>query len=244
MSRPLAALEQLLERLIERPIDRLFGVRLETVRLQRRLERAMEEHRHSHRGRTSVPDRYRVLLNPADLAALLGAHPLLESEIAEALAGHARGRGWTLADRPRVVLRPNPAVRAGEATVVVDATDVDTLTADARDVPSLESTAVLGTQAGPRAVVVARAPGHPEQRAVVDLAPLRIGRATDNDLILADGRVSRHHGILSPGQGTLVYRDLDSANGTFLGGTRVGEVALGVGDVLRIGDSTLRIERG
>ena len=243
MSRPLASLEHLLERLIERPISQLFGVRLESVRLQRRLERAMGEGRRSRGRRTFVPDRYRVLLNPSDLTALLAAHPHLESEVAEALAGHARARGWTLAGRPRVTVRPNPAVAIGDVVVETQGADLDGPTADAFDAPPLEATAVLTVPAGPRAVLIARSPGALEQRCLVDSTPVRVGRADDNDLVLTDGRVSRHHGILSPGQGTLVYRDLDSANGTFLGPTRVGEVALGVGDVLRLGDSTVRVER-
>ena len=243
MSRPLAALEHLLERLIERPIGRLFHAPLEAVRLQRRLERAMGEHRLRRDGRTVVPDRYRVLIHPADLAALLAAHPRLEGEIAEALARHARGRGWTLADRPRVTVRPSPAVAQGDVSIATTAADPDAGLAGGFEAPALEATAVLSAVAGPRAILVAHSPGAPERRLVVDGAPVRVGRAGDNDLVLADGRVSRHHGVLSPGQGTLVYRDLDSANGSFLGSTRVGEVALGVGVVLRLGDSTLRIER-
>jgi hypothetical protein len=243
MSRPLAALEHMLERLIERPIGRLFHAPLEAVRLQRQLERTMGEHR-LRRGRgTVVPDRYRVLINPVDLAGLLAAHPRLEGEIAEALARHARGRSWTLAARPRVTIRPNPAVARGDVSITTAAADLDAEELGGFDAPALEATAVLSHLAGPRAVLVARAPGALEQRVVVDGAPVRVGRADDNDIVLHDGRVSRHHGVLSPGQGTLVYRDLDSANGSFLGATRVGEVALGVGDVLRLGDSTLRVER-
>jgi hypothetical protein len=243
MSRPLATLEQLLERLIERPIGRLFGVSLEAVRLQRRLERTMGEHRLRRDGRTVVPDRYRVMLHPPDLAALLATHPLLESEIAEALAAHARQRGWTLADRPRVTLRPSPAIGRGDVAVTATAADPEGWVTDGIDAPAFEATAVLGAVAGPRAILVAQAPGEPECRAVIELAPVRVGRAADNDLVLSDRRVSRHHGVLSPGQGTIVYRDLGSANGSFLGASRVGEVALGVGDVLRIGDSTVRVER-
>ncbi|MGH2408685.1 MAG: FhaA domain-containing protein [Candidatus Limnocylindrales bacterium] len=243
MSRPLASLEHLLERLIERPIGQLFGVRLEAVRLQRRLERVMGEQRRGRGRQTFVPDRYRVLLNPGDLTALLVAHPHLESEVAEALAVHARARSWTLAARPRVTVRPNAAVAVGDAVVETHGPDLDQAQADAFDAPAFEATAVLPVAAGPRALLIARSPGAPERRLVVEQEPVRLGRADDNDLVLADGRVSRHHGILSPGHGTLIYRDLDSANGTFLGSTRVGEVALGVGDVLRLGDSTVRIER-
>jgi hypothetical protein len=73
-------------------------------------------------------------------------------------------------------------------------------------------------------------------------ATLRVGRGRDNELVLADERVSRHHGQLTARRGVLVYADLDSTNGSFLNGTRVHEIVLGSGDVVRLGNSTLTIK--
>jgi len=42
--------------------------------------------------------------------------------------------------------------------------------------------------------------------------------------------------------GMLVYTDLGSTNGSYLNGGHVTEIALGPGDVLQVGSSTVTIE--
>ena len=71
---------------------------------------------------------------------------------------------------------------------------------------------------------------------------LLIGREADNDLVLDSPTVSRHHArlFLSPEGWRL--RDLQSRNGTIVGGVRQEEALLTPGDEFRIGDSILRIE--
>jgi hypothetical protein len=51
--------------------------------------------------------------------------------------------------------------------------------------------------------------------------PVAIGRDGSNDVELSDDRVSRHHAVLWAEDGQWRIRDLDSANGTFVGHTRV-----------------------
>ena len=64
----------------------------------------------------------------------------------------------------------------------------------------------------------------------------RIGRALDNDIVVSDASVSRHHASIEYRHGGFVVRDLGSQNGTWLAGQRVSEVPLGGGDALRLGD--------
>jgi len=68
-------------------------------------------------------------------------------------------------------------------------------------------------------------------------APTRIGRALDNDIVLGDASVSRHHASIEYRSGAFVLRDLGSQNGTWVGGKRVLEAPLGRGDALRLGDA-------
>lgn len=69
---------------------------------------------------------------------------------------------------------------------------------------------------------------------------LTIGRAPDNDLALVNEfMVSRHHAEIVQRDNQLVIRDLDSANGTWIGGRRVNEHALQPGDQLRLGNVEL-----
>lgn len=56
--------------------------------------------------------------------------------------------------------------------------------------------------------------------------PVAIGREPNNDVELADERVSRHHAVLWAEDGSWRVRDLDSANGTFIGYTRVTGIAV------------------
>jgi hypothetical protein len=51
--------------------------------------------------------------------------------------------------------------------------------------------------------------------------PIAIGREISNDVELADERVSRHHAVLWAENGVWHVRDLESANGTFVGHARV-----------------------
>lgn len=69
----------------------------------------------------------------------------------------------------------------------------------------------------------------------------RIGRAVDqNDIVLEDAQVSRHHARIERTDQNLTLVDPGSANGTFFNGHRIKEHQLKDGDVFSIGKYTLR----
>jgi FHA domain-containing protein len=78
----------------------------------------------------------------------------------------------------------------------------------------------------------------------INSAPLTLGRGGQNDLVL-DGdefASARHARIESRGDGVWV-QDLESTNGTYVNGARVtGAQRLDAGDVLRVGETDLRVE--
>jgi pSer/pThr/pTyr-binding forkhead associated (FHA) protein len=76
----------------------------------------------------------------------------------------------------------------------------------------------------------------------VDGSPLTIGRATDNAVVVADGRASRHHARIQARRGALVLTDLGSTNGTRVNGVPVTEVVLGQGDRIEIGRTVLLVD--
>jgi SARP family transcriptional regulator, regulator of embCAB operon len=68
--------------------------------------------------------------------------------------------------------------------------------------------------------------------------PTTLGRAIDNDIVVADASVSRHHAAIVPHNGGFALRDLASQNGTYVRGQRVSETRqLADGDDLRLGDA-------
>jgi cardiolipin synthase len=65
-----------------------------------------------------------------------------------------------------------------------------------------------------------------------------IGRAQENDIVITDALVSRHHAQITLDGGTCRITDLGSGNGTFLNGERItGSKCLRPGDVVRIAES-------
>ncbi len=73
---------------------------------------------------------------------------------------------------------------------------------------------------------------------------LRIGRASDNDLVVKDGRASRYHARLVAADGALAIEDLGSSNGTFVDGRRVQRALLEPNRVVTVGDTHLRVQDG
>ena len=91
----------------------------------------------------------------------------------------------------------------------------------------------------------------PRQRSGFDRAPsavlnlptrqLRIGRAPDNDVVVADLSVSRYHAELrKTSRGGYEIVDLDSHNGTYLNGQRVTVAPVTETDLIAIGPATFQ----
>ncbi|MCL6674853.1 FHA domain-containing protein, partial [Streptomyces panaciradicis] len=74
---------------------------------------------------------------------------------------------------------------------------------------------------------------------------MRIGRALENELVVSDLQVSRHHAEFhSTPDGRMEIRDLGSHNGTYVNGQPIakgGSQLLGPADVVGVGHSTFRI---
>jgi SARP family transcriptional regulator, regulator of embCAB operon len=72
-----------------------------------------------------------------------------------------------------------------------------------------------------------------------------IGRLEDNDIVLDDPKVSRHHAVIIDTGADFVINDLHSANGVEVRKKRIrGTGTLTDGDVIRIGDHRLTFEIG
>jgi ABC-type multidrug transport system ATPase subunit/pSer/pThr/pTyr-binding forkhead associated (FHA) protein len=74
---------------------------------------------------------------------------------------------------------------------------------------------------------------------------MRIGRTDDNDLVLSDLSVSKHHAELrKTSDGKYQIADLGSHNGTFVNGQRVTSATLSEKDIVGIGHATFRLTDG
>jgi two-component system, NtrC family, response regulator HydG len=107
-----------------------------------------------------------------------------------------------------------------------------------------DATEVVAPATGPavglRVVVSGVVPAPPPRS--IGPGGVTVGSGPDNDLVLDDRRVSRHHLRLSPHPGGVQVADLGSRNGTFLGRARIKQAVAQAGAVLEIADLRLAIE--
>jgi pSer/pThr/pTyr-binding forkhead associated (FHA) protein len=87
----------------------------------------------------------------------------------------------------------------------------------------------------------ALAPGSERE---LDSAPVTVGRAEENDLVLdSDEFASVKHARFEPRRDGVWLQDLESTNGTFVNGKKVIKPQkLSPGDVIRVGETDLRYE--
>src|SRR5262245_6659663 len=74
-----------------------------------------------------------------------------------------------------------------------------------------------------------------------DASEVLVGRASECDVVLLEGMVSRHHARFRVSGAALVVEDLGSTNGTFVNGERVRTRHLDEGDRVLIGTSILKV---
>ncbi len=77
---------------------------------------------------------------------------------------------------------------------------------------------------------------------VVAGAEYVIGRSPSADLVLEDGECSKRHALIYARADGFHIVDLESANGTFVGGERVRDAPISVGDEILVGKSPVRVQ--
>ncbi len=98
---------------------------------------------------------------------------------------------------------------------------------------------------GPKArLAVVSSPTLPQGRHLTLTEPTTVGRGPTSGLRLDhDDYVSSRHALITPSDNGVWLEDLGSTNGTFVNGAQVtSSRLLQAGDVIRIGDTQLRVE--
>lgn len=229
--------EALAERLVEGTFARLFAGHLRPLEVVTHLTRAMEDYQAiAPDGTPRAPTHYWVYLHPDDCSAVAGQQPALETELAQYVAELAAQAGLALDVTPVVHVVTDEHLTPREVRV------------DARWIPQ-EGTGVEKTREMERGETLRQAQGDAvadgsvphgrpflvlEGRRHVNLLQpvISIGRALDNDMIIEDSRVSRHHAQLRLRYGRYVLYDLGSSGGTQINGYPVEECVLHSGDVV------------
>jgi len=246
----LARLESFLERIFEAPAGRL-GARLQPVSLTKRIERAMDTNKTFRDEGVIVPNVYELHLHPADFATFSSYRGSLEDDLAHGVLARARHEQYTLVARPRVSILADPETPRGDVRVAANVIDDQgARIRDDRAILEPTDTVVFarpGFEVGPpdaagRAYLLVSTDGAEPVEFDLGGALISVGRASDNDVILDDPLVSRHHCQLKLQHGAYSLADLGSRNGSLVNGQAVSEVALGPGDLIRIGSTEIEFQ--
>jgi hypothetical protein len=208
-------IESWLERAVEGGARAVFRQRLQPIELAKAAARAMQRERLVGPEGFEVANAFTICLHPADLAELAGYRAGLEERIARYLTEFAEERGLVPVGEVTVSVVADPVVR--RRMVRVDAR-MDDLYAgpSTRPAPPVSATEPLpriqrGSSAPPSATALMLYLEDGRQVAMAN-GTLRIGRALDNDLVIADSRVSRYHAQIMRDGDQSVVRDLGSTN--------------------------------
>ncbi|MFL5370024.1 MAG: FHA domain-containing protein [Myxococcales bacterium] len=95
---------------------------------------------------------------------------------------------------------------------------------------------------GVSANFIVKAPSGLEKAYPMRQMTLTIGRSDQCDISVKDSSMSGRHAEIKKSDGDITIRDLGSANGIYLNGERIEEAELYDGDVLRLGQTSIRID--
>ncbi len=253
----IAQFEALAERLVEGTFARLFAGRPSSLEVATHLARAMEDYRdRAPRGEPQIPNHYWVYLCPDDCRALAADQQSLEAELARHVVEMAAQAGHPLPSEPMVHVASDDRLDSHDVRVEARwiSEEGDEI-ASTREMERAEGSVNedetdAGTENGNEteneyerqepAQMTEPPSGRPflileGKRHVNLLKPVvSLGRALDNDVILEDPRISRHHAQLRQRYGRYVLYDLGSSGGTLINGYPIEECVLHSGDVISL----------
>ena len=252
-------IEHRIESLVEGVFGRAFRTHVQPVELARKLAKEMDDGKTVSISRVYVPNEYTLYLAPADREQFEGYEDSLLTELCDYLSEHARREGYALMSTPRVLVEEDDDLEVGEFGIATRMAQPGRGTAAAapeiaQDEPG--ETRIYKAPAAPTEPVSA------EDAAALDLAhtpPVLvvdgkrheltggstvIGRSRECDITLSDPNVSRRHAEIRGEEGGHWIVDLESTNGVEVNGKRVPRAQLEHDDLVVLGTTELRFERG
>ena len=227
-------LEVRLEQMIEGAFAHLFGKRLRMHDLAIRLARAMEVNSRTVDAadrRPLAPNLYTFYVHPETHMALLENQPGLCDVLDQYVLELVAASHFRLDHPPAVKFLADAGLARSDVQVVA-----------AFQGEKHRSTGIMQ----PIKVYSAdHLPVNPQlivnETALISLeeAVINIGRGQENDIVIDDPYVSRHHLQIRLYRGTYLLFDVHSRSGTAINGVWVKERRLQSGDVIRIGRSQL-----
>lgn len=227
---PLLRFESLIRRLVEQPFVWLSGEAVDPFGLAGHLLQLFWDEQ--QQGRKVA--QFTITLNPAHFGPEKLDVSQLEQMVTAYMALLAERTGSTLADPPLIRVELDPSVGYRLATVAAS----DELMGSATHteiVQQMPLAPIIETIQDLDAFLIIQG----RQHFPLDRPVIRIGRRTDNDVVLDSPSVSRHHAQIRWRDGHFVLFDTSSHGRTLVNGEAVKEYLLRPGDVIALSDVLL-----
>ena len=261
----LERLESAIGGIVEAPF-RMFRYKLQPAELAHKLENAMDRNLTILHRQRIAPNIYDVWLSPRDFQQFHQYERTLLTTLQSGLIDTARNRGYKLTTRPLVLLHEDASQSPGQVRIEAHLAEIQpgagnleeldegldvtrSLNPDERqqlaaEIAQAQVQAQLPPQAIPPAWLTLRGPNARNQSRRIEQTIIRIGRHSDNDIIVNDRNVSRYHAQIRLEHGQFVLYDLDSMNGIGINGVLTpGPVVLHDGDTIALGHHDLVFQR-
>ena len=231
---PIVTLEAQIERLIEGAFTGVFRRQLQAHDVALQLARSMDDNLQGPQGddpRPIAPDQYTIHLHPRVQQHWHSAQPHLTQKLSQHLLDLAAQLGYRMPGKPLVKLVAHDMLKASQCKVQAGHSGLRQNTTAA-----MQPIATTGAQQSPQnpQLVI-----NGERTVKLEKALINIGRGGDNDIVLDDLTVSRHHAQLRLRLGVHTLFDVQSRGGTRVNGVSVREHRLASGDVVQVGNTRL-----
>ena len=230
MNKKIDRIEAHLRRLFEDYLIRIFSRDQAQHHLIDQLMQALQENLHENKtGKIQAPDLFVVHVHPQVLNEWRAHQDILDN-IADSIFQKGKAEGFYFSKKPEIIFKANPRVPKGSFTIS---------THDAPDNQSIPDTAAMtqseiadqtGMVPQNAFLIIRGSTNFPLQKPVVN-----VGRHSENDLILQDPHISRHHAQLRAINHRYVIFDVGSTGGIYLNEKKITRASLHTGDVIRLG---------
>lgn len=227
LSTKLDQLEIRLQTLIEGRLARLIPVQHSQETLIQRLVSAMKEGvQQTESGYPLAPDIYFLMVNPESTQDLLENPPFLQG-LAAIIQEAGADAGLRFIKPPVVNISPNPDIQPNQIEIMAR-------TSEGLVGRTVSMTVPPETQENENIPLNAFLIVNGVRIFALDRSIINIGRRSDNELIIDDPRVSRHHAQLRAVRNRFVISDLGSTGGTLVNGKRITQAVLNPQDVISL----------
>ena len=233
-NKPLDLLESQLEALTEGLFARLFHQNPSARDLSILLRRAIEDAaaaRLSVDGKLAAPDRYTILLHPETRRRFVGECPDLARRLAGFVIELTQQSGYLLDHEPIVFIEEDSDLALHQFRIGAHYGGIERF--ETQDMHPVDKAESASREHRLIRIIGSAAP------IVLEKPITTIGRDDDNDIVVHDAYVSRHHLQLRLREDAHILFDLDSRGGTFVDNVAVQEHQLQDGNIIRIGHTEL-----